>query len=44
MEMTYASPSHKQALFAIGIVLFVIIVLLNVIAQAVMKRFGGAAS
>lgn len=44
MEMSYASPSHKQALFAIGIILFVIIVLLNIIAQAVMKRFGGAAS
>ena len=44
MEMTYASPSHKQALFAVGIILFVIIVLLNVIAQAVMKRFGGASS
>lgn len=44
MEMTYASPSHKEALFAVGIVLFIIIVLLNVVAQAVMKRFGGAAS
>ena len=44
MEMTYASPSHKEALFAVGIILFVIIVLLNIVAQAVMKRFGGAAS
>ena len=44
MEMSYADPTHKQALFAIGIILFVIIVLLNVVAQAVMKRFGGAAS
>jgi phosphate transport system permease protein len=44
MEMSYASPSHKEALFAVGIILFVIIVLLNVVAQAVMKRFGGAAS
>jgi phosphate transport system permease protein len=44
MEMSYASPSHKEALFAVGIVLFIIIVLLNVVAQAVMKRFGGAAS
>ncbi len=44
MEMSYASPSHKQALFAIGIVLFVIIVLLNIIAQGVMKRFGGRTS
>ena len=39
MEMSYASPEHQQALFAIGIVLFVIIVMLNGIAQAVMKRF-----
>ncbi len=44
MEMSYASPSHKEALFAVGIILFVIIVLLNVVAQAVMRRFGGAAS
>jgi phosphate transport system permease protein len=44
MEMSYASPSHKEALFAVGIILFVMIVLLNVVAQAVMKRFGGAAS
>lgn len=41
MEMSYASPSHQQALFAIGIVLFAIIVILNGIAQIVMKRFGG---
>lgn len=41
MEMSYASPSHQQALFAIGIVLFAIIVILNAIAQIVMKRFGG---
>ena len=44
MEMSYASPSHKEALFAVGIILFIIIVLLNTVAQAVMKRFGGAAS
>jgi phosphate transport system permease protein len=44
MEMSYAAPSHKEALFAVGIILFVIIVLLNVVAQAVMRRFGGAAS
>jgi len=41
MEMTYATPYHQQALFAIGIVLFVIIVILNGIAQAIMKKFGG---
>lgn len=41
MEMSYATPEHQQALFAIGIVLFVIIVILNGTAQAVMRRFGG---
>jgi phosphate ABC transporter, permease protein PstC len=44
MEMSYAAPDHQQALFAIGIVLFVIIVILNGFAQVVMKRFGGAAA
>ena len=41
MEMSYATPQHQSALFAIGIVLFVIIVILNSIAQAIMRRFGG---
>lgn len=41
MEMSYAGPEHQSALFAIGIVLFVIIVILNSIAQALMKKFGG---
>lgn len=41
MEMSYATPEHQSALFAIGIILFVIIVILNSIAQAVMKKFGG---
>ncbi|MCI2062646.1 MAG: phosphate ABC transporter permease subunit PstC [Eubacteriaceae bacterium] len=44
MEMSYAAPDHQQALFAIGIVLFVIIVILNGFAQVVMRRFGGAAA
>ncbi|MGI6257995.1 MAG: phosphate ABC transporter permease subunit PstC [Anaerovoracaceae bacterium] len=44
MEMSYAGPSHQQALFAVGIVLFLIIVLLNAAAQALMKRFGGHAA
>lgn len=43
MEMSYAGPEHQSALFAIGIVLFILIVILNGIALAVMKRFGGAA-
>lgn len=41
MEMSYAPPTHQQALFAIGIVLFLIIIALNGCAQAIMKRFGG---
>lgn len=41
MEMSYAGPEHQSALFAIGIVLFVIIVILNSIAQALMRKFGG---
>lgn len=44
MEMSYADPPHQQALFAVGIVLFLIIVLLNAFAQALMKRFGGGVS
>ncbi|WP_130861204.1 phosphate ABC transporter permease subunit PstC [Bacilliculturomica massiliensis] len=41
MEMSYASPTHQQALFAVGIVLFVIIMLLNLTAQLTVKRLGG---
>lgn len=41
MEMSYATPTHQQALFAIGIVLFLIIVILNGCAQAIMKKLGG---
>ncbi|HPR24163.1 MAG TPA: phosphate ABC transporter permease subunit PstC [Bacillota bacterium] len=44
MEMPYATPQHQQALFGIGIILFIIIVLLNGTAQLIMKRFGGAGS
>jgi phosphate transport system permease protein len=43
MEMGYAAPTHQQALFAVGIVLFIIIMLLNVIAQFSMKGLGGKA-
>ena len=42
MEMSYAGPTHQQALFAVGIILFAIIMILNIIAQIVMKRLGGA--
>lgn len=41
MEMSYAGPTHQSALFAIGIVLFLLIIILNGVAQAIMKRFGG---
>lgn len=41
MEMSYATPEHQSALFAIGIILFVIIVILNSCAQLLMKRLGG---
>ncbi len=43
MEMSYAAPTHQSALFAVGIVLFVIIMLLNILAQFIMKRMGGEA-
>jgi phosphate transport system permease protein len=38
IEMGYASGEHQQALFATGIVLFVIIMLLNGVAQYVVQR------
>lgn len=44
MEMGYASPTHQQALFAVGIILFVIIMLLNIIAQFSMRGLGGKTS
>ncbi|MDF2655280.1 MAG: phosphate transporter permease subunit PstC [Bacillota bacterium] len=43
MEMGYASPTHQQALFAVGIILFVIIMLLNIFAQLSMRGMGGSA-
>ena len=41
MEMGYASPTHQKVLFAVGIILFVVIMLLNIIAQVSMRRIGG---
>lgn len=38
VEMGYASGEHQQALFATGIVLFVFIILLNVIANRFIRR------
>lgn len=41
MEMGYASEEHQKVLFAVGIVLFVIIMLLNITANLSMKGLGG---
>jgi phosphate ABC transporter permease protein PstC len=38
LEMGYSAGEHRQALFAAGIVLFVFIMALNIIANLVMKR------
>jgi phosphate transport system permease protein len=40
MEMSYADATHQQALFAVGIVLFCIIFILNIIARFVAGRMG----
>jgi phosphate transport system permease protein len=38
IEMGYASGEHQQALFATGIVLLVIIMILNSLAQFAVRR------
>lgn len=38
MEMGYAAPEHKKALFAIGIILFVIVFCLNLTVNVVAKK------
>ncbi|MDR2559639.1 MAG: phosphate ABC transporter permease subunit PstC [Oscillospiraceae bacterium] len=38
IEMSYASGQHQQALFATGIVLFVIIMILNITAQIITRK------
>lgn len=43
MEMGYATYEHQKALFAVGIVLFVIIMILNLIANFTLSRLGGQA-
>lgn len=40
IEMGYASGKHSQALFATGIVLFVIIMILNTIANVIARKVG----
>ena len=42
MEMSYADAKHQQALFAVGIVLFCIIFILNIVARFVASRMGVA--
>lgn len=45
LEMAYASGAHRQALFATGIVLFLLIMLLNGMTTAIVRRgSGGRAS
>lgn len=41
LEMGYASGHHRQALFATGVTLFVIIMVLNTVALAVSRRQSG---
>ena len=41
LEMGYATGLHRQALFATGIVLFVVIVVLNAVATAALRRGKG---
>ncbi len=38
LEMGYASGEHRQALFATGVVLFIIIMILNTVANVISKR------
>jgi phosphate transport system permease protein len=40
MEMSYADLPHQEALFGVGIVLFLIILILNLIAQTIARRMG----
>ncbi len=41
LEMGYASGEHREALFATGVILFVIIMILNTIANATSRRRKG---
>ena len=40
MEMGYADAGHRQALFAVGIVLFLVILVLNLTAQGISQKMG----
>lgn len=41
LEMSYATGMHRQALFATGVVLFVVIMILNSLASSAIKRGAG---
>jgi ABC-type phosphate transport system permease subunit len=38
LEMSYATGIHRQALFATGVVLFIVIVILNSLASVAIRR------
>jgi len=44
LEMGYAAGDHRQALFATGVTLFVIIMILNTIALTISRRSAGKAA
>ncbi len=44
LEIGYASGAHREALFATGVTLFIIIMILNSIAMAVSRRRTGSAA
>jgi phosphate transport system permease protein len=41
LEMGYAAGEHRQALFATGVILFVIIMILNTVANVTASRMKG---
>lgn len=38
LEMAYATGSHQDALFAVGVTLFVIVMILNIFARFVTRK------
>ncbi len=38
LEMSYATGEHREALFATGVILFIIIMILNTVANATSSR------
>ena len=41
-EMSYSQGLHRQALFTIGLVLFIFIMIINIILSATLKKAGEA--